>query len=66
MSRRFLPSQAPGQEAIARSRMLSEGSGTIDCSVARCTRPRPWHSGHAPATVLGEKASESSRSRAGG
>ena len=66
MSRRFLPCQAPGQAAIARSRMLSEGSGTSESSVARCTRPSPWHSGQAPATVLGEKASESSRPAPGG
>ena len=28
--------------------------------------PSPWHSGHAPAAVFGEKASESSRSAPGG
>lgn len=62
MSRRFLPCQAPGQAAMAPSPMESAGSGTRDCSVTRWTVPRPWHSGQAPAAVLGEKASESSRS----
>jgi hypothetical protein len=33
MSRRFCPCQAGGHAAMARSRMLSESSGTIDCSV---------------------------------
>ncbi len=61
MSRRFLPCHAPGQAATAPSRMDSDGSGTSDSSVTRCTRPMPWHSGQAPAGVLGEKASESSR-----
>ncbi len=61
MSRKFLPSHAPGHEAIAFSRMDSVGSGTRESSVARCTRPRPWHSGQAPAIVLGEKPSESIR-----
>ena len=42
--------------------MVSDGSGTSVSSVTRCTRPRPWHSGHAPTAVLGENASESSRS----
>lgn len=32
--------------------------------MTRWTRPRPWHSGQAPAAVFGEKASESSRSEA--
>ena len=44
------------------SRMVSDGSGTIVPSVTRWIRPSPWHSGHAPTAVLGEKASESSRS----
>ena len=55
-----------GQAAIAPSRIDSEGSGTSSSSVVRCTRPRPWHSGHAPAAVFGEKASESSRGAPGG
>lgn len=42
--------------------MLSDGSGTSEDSVTRCTVPRPWHSGHAPIAVFGENASESSRS----
>ena len=33
MSRWFCPCQASGQAAIARSRIVSESSGTIDCSV---------------------------------
>ena len=60
MSRRFLPCHAPGQAAIAPSRMLSEVSGTSEDSVTVCAIPRPWHSGQAPAAVLGENASESS------
>jgi hypothetical protein len=66
MSRRLLPYQAPGQAAIAPSRMLSDGSGTRESSVTRWTRPRPEHSGQAPAAVLGEKASESSLAAPGG
>lgn len=61
MSRRFLPCQAPGHAAMAPSRIVSDGSGTSDRSVTVCATPRPWHTGHAPAAVLGEKASESSR-----
>ena len=34
MSRRFWPCQAGGHAATARWRMVSESSGTIDCSVA--------------------------------
>ena len=59
MSRRFLPCHAPGHAATAPSRMLSPGSGTREGSVTSCTVPRPEHRGHAPAAVLGEKASES-------
>ena len=33
MSRRFWPPQAVGQAAMARSRMVFEGSGTIEASV---------------------------------
>jgi hypothetical protein len=40
--------------------MLKDGSGTSEDSVTVCAVPRPWHSRHAPAAVLGEKASESS------
>ena len=65
-SRRFFPCQAPGHAAIAPSLIDREGSGTSSSSVVRCTRPSPWHSGHAPAAVFGEKASESSRSAPGG
>ena len=57
MLRRLAPCQAPGQAAIAPSRMLSDGSGTSSSSVTSCTTPRPWQRGQAPATVLGEKAS---------
>ena len=56
MSRRFLPCQAPGQAAIAPSRMLSDGSGTSDASVTLWRVPSPWHSGQAPAAVFGENA----------
>ena len=63
MSRRFLPFQAPGHDAIAPSAMLRLGSGTIDSSVGTCCTPRPWHTGHMPVGVFGEKASESSRPR---
>ncbi len=57
MLRRFAPCQAPGHAAIAPSRMLREGSGTISSSLTSCSSPRPWHRGQAPATVLGENAS---------
>src|SRR3546814_8112323 len=57
MSRRFWPCQAGGQGAIARSRMLREGSGTMMASVTSYTWPRPWQVGHAPCGVLGEKSS---------
>ena len=60
MSRKFFPSHAPGHAAIAPSQIDRLGSGTIDSSVGRCTVSVPWHSGHIPAVVLGEKASESS------
>ncbi len=45
---------------MAPSRMLSAVSGTREDSVTVCAMPSPWHSGHAPAAVFGEKASESS------
>ena len=61
-----MPCHAPGHAAIAPSRMVSAGSGTSDASVASCTRPSPWHCGHAPAGVFGENASESSRGAPGG
>ena len=61
MLRRLAPCQAPGQAAIAPSRMLSDGSGTSRSSVTSCTTPSPWHRGQAPAAVLGENASASSR-----
>ena len=51
---------------MARSRMVSDGSGTIDASVASNTLPRPWQSGHAPAGVFGENASDSSSACPGG
>ena len=57
MSRRFWPCQAGGQAAIARSRMVSESSGTIGFSVTSNTRPRPWQCGQAPCGVFGEKSS---------
>lgn len=66
MSRRFLPCQAPGHAAIAPSRIDSDGSGTMSSSLVRCICPSPWHSGHAPTAVFGEKASESSCSAPGG
>ena len=66
MLRRLAPCQAPGQAAIAPSRMLSDVSGTSSSSVTSCTTPRPWQRGHAPAAVLGEKDSASSRSTPGG
>ena len=66
MSRRFLPCQAPGQEAIAPSAMLREGSGTREASVTSCSTPSPWQTGQAPTAVLGEKASESRCSSPGG
>ena len=61
MSRRFLPCQAPGQAAMAPSRMLRLASGTSSGSVTVCEMPRPWHTGQAPVAVLGENASESRR-----
>ncbi|MCY1235427.1 hypothetical protein D9M72_480420 [compost metagenome] len=60
MSRRFLPCHAPGQAAMAPSAMLSEVSGTREDSLTVWAMPRPWHTGQAPAAVLGENASESS------
>ena len=42
---------------MARSRIVNEGFGTIMSSVTSYTRPMPWHSGHAPCTVLAEKSS---------
>ena len=62
MSRKFLPSQAPGQAATAPSRMLSDGSGTTEDSLTAKVTPTPWQCGQAPAGVLAENASESSRS----
>ena len=61
MSWKFLPSHAPGQAAMAPSSIDSEASGTIDASVGAWTVPVPWHVGHMPAAVLGEKWSESRR-----
>ena len=61
MLRRLAPCHAPGQAAIAPSRMLSEVSGTRRSSATSCTTPRPWHCGQAPAAVLGENDSASSR-----
>ena len=61
MLRRFAPCHAPGQAAMAPSRMVSDASGTISASVASWASPSPWHSGQAPAAVLGENASASSR-----
>ena len=66
MSRKFLPSQAPGQAATAPSRMLSEGSGTTEASLTSNVTPTPEQRGQAPAAVAVEKASESSRSAPGG
>ena len=66
MSRRFCPCQAPGHAATARSRMLSDGSGTSVSSVTRWIFPSPWHSGHAPIAVLGLNQSESMTSVAPG
>ena len=57
MSRRFCPCHAGGHAAIALSRMLSDGSGTIEASVTSNTWPRPWQCGHAPCAVFGEKSS---------
>jgi hypothetical protein len=57
MSRRFCPCQAPGHAAMARSRIVSESSGTIDRSVASYTRPNPWQFGQAPSGMLGENDS---------
>jgi hypothetical protein len=62
MSRRFWPCQAGGHAAMARSRIVSDGSGTIEASVASMIRPRPWHVGQAPCGVLGEKSSACSMS----
>ncbi|MDI2021155.1 hypothetical protein PJL18_01673 [Paenarthrobacter nicotinovorans] len=45
---------------MAPSLMLRDVSGTRDSSLTVWATPRPWHSGHAPAAVFGEKASESS------
>ncbi|MNJ03067.1 hypothetical protein D3C73_1632460 [compost metagenome] len=42
---------------MARSRMLSEGSGTISASVTSYTCPRPWQVLQAPCGVFGEKSS---------
>ena len=39
MSRRFWPCHAPGHAATARSRMVSDGSGTSSASVTRWTTP---------------------------
>ena len=57
MSRRFCPCQAGGHEAMAFSRMVSDGSGTISASVTSYTWPSPWQRGQAPCGVLGEKSS---------
>ena len=57
MSRRFCPYQAGGHEAMARSRIDNDGSGTISASVTSYTQPIPWHVGQAPCGVLGEKSS---------
>src|SRR4051794_29291860 len=66
MSRKFLPSQAPGQAATAPWRMLSDGSGTTEDSLTANVTPTPWQCGQAPAGVLAEKASESSLSAPSG
>src|SRR5919112_2122153 len=66
MSRRFWPCHAGGQAAMARSRMVSESSGTIDRSVASYTRPNPWQVGQAPCGVFGEKSSACSIACFGG
>ena len=66
MSRRFWPCHAPGQAATARSRIVSEGSGTSVSSVMWCTVPSPWHSRQAPTAVFGENQSESITSSASG
>ena len=66
MSRRFLPCQAPGQAAIAPSRMLRVGSGTREPAVTVCAMPSPWHCGQAPAAVFGEKESDSRRTAPAG
>src|SRR6478735_3592131 len=57
MSRRFCPCHAGGHAAMALSRMLSDGSGTIEASVTSNTCPRPWQCVHAPCAVFGEKSS---------
>jgi hypothetical protein len=46
-----------GHAAMARCLTVSEVSGTMDSSVTVYTRPMPWHCGHAPSAVLGEKHS---------
>jgi hypothetical protein len=66
MSRRFCPCHAPGQAATAPARMLSDGSRTIDASVASYTRPSPWQVGHAPSGVFGENDSAYRMPRPGG
>jgi hypothetical protein len=40
ISRRFCPCQAGGQAATARSRMVRDGSGTIDCSCSLTNLPQ--------------------------
>src|SRR5680860_692196 len=60
MSRRFLPCHAPGHAVTAPSRMVRLGSRTRESSVTVCAVPSPWHAGHAPIAVLGEKESDSS------
>lgn len=57
MSRRFWPHHACGHAATARSRIVFDGSGTIDRSVTVNRRPSPWHDGHAPSGVFGENDS---------
>ena len=42
---------------MARSRIVSEGSGTMEASVTSYTRPKPWQRGHAPSAVFGENDS---------
>ncbi|MGP9683211.1 hypothetical protein [Brachybacterium sp. AOP3-A1-3] len=58
MSRKFLPSHAPGHAAIAPSAIESESSGTIEDSVGSRSTPAPWQRGQAPSGVFGEKKSE--------
>ena len=57
MSRRFCPCHAGGHAAIARSRIVSVSSGTIERSVTSYSRPSPWQVGQAPCGVFGEKSS---------